>query len=587
MGERYYSNERNVQILISLLKAHNIRKVVASPGTTNLSLVASMMYDSWFEIYSSVDERSAAYMACGLAAESGEPVVLSCTGATASRNYIPAMTEAYYRKLPILAVTSTLDIVRVGHLVPQVIDRSVQIADTYILSEHIDVSDNENKAWDANVKINRALLELRHHGGGPIHLNFTTQYSRDYSVKELPQERVIRRITLFDEYPSLPLGKIAIFVGAHNRFTSNQVKAIDSFCAAHDAVVFCDHTSGYYGRYRIQMALINSQKSSFDLSKVDLLIHIGEVSGDYEGMCIRANQVWRVSEDGHIKDHWRKLVCVFEMPEEMFFEKYTPKIYDVKDKFITESRDLYEYIKSQIPDLPFSNTWIAQQAAHRIPSNSVLHLGILNTLRNWNFFELSSDVESFCNTGGFGIDGIVSTFIGSSLANKNQIHFLVVGDLAFFYDMNVVGNRHVGYNVRILLVNNGKGTEFRNYNNPGAAFGNDADAYIAAGGHFGNKSPLLVKHYAEDLGFEYLTASNKDEFLANLDRFIDSNLTDKPMIFEVFTNHEDESEALRLMSNIVVDPIDTKTLIKRELVGVVKRFVGESGVKVIKSVLKK
>jgi 2-succinyl-5-enolpyruvyl-6-hydroxy-3-cyclohexene-1-carboxylate synthase len=75
--------------------------------------------------------------------------------------------------------------------------------------------------------------------------------------------------------------------------------------------------------------------------------------------------------------------------------------------------------------------------------------------------------------------------------------------------------------------------------------------------------------------------------LANLDRFIDSNLTDKPMIFEVFTNHEDESEALRLMSNIVVDPIDAKTLIKRELVGVVKKVVGESGVKVIKSVLKK
>lgn len=46
------------------------------------------MQDSWFEMYSSVDERSAAYMACGMAAESGEVVVLSCTGATASRNYV-------------------------------------------------------------------------------------------------------------------------------------------------------------------------------------------------------------------------------------------------------------------------------------------------------------------------------------------------------------------------------------------------------------------------------------------------------------------------------------------------------------------
>ena len=51
------------------------------------------MQDSWFEMYSSVDERSAAYMACGMAAESGEVVVLSCTGATASRNYVSGLTE--------------------------------------------------------------------------------------------------------------------------------------------------------------------------------------------------------------------------------------------------------------------------------------------------------------------------------------------------------------------------------------------------------------------------------------------------------------------------------------------------------------
>ena len=90
-----YTNERNVQMLIYLMKKHGIKKVIASPGTTNITLVASMQNDPWFEIYSAADERSAAYMACGLAAESGEPVALSCTGATASRNYIPALIENY------------------------------------------------------------------------------------------------------------------------------------------------------------------------------------------------------------------------------------------------------------------------------------------------------------------------------------------------------------------------------------------------------------------------------------------------------------------------------------------------------------
>ena len=104
---KYYTSEKHTQILIALLKAHNIRKIVASPGTTNICFVGSLQSDPYFEIYSSVDERSAAYIACGLARESGEPVVLSCTGATASRNYAPGLTEAYYSNVPVLAVTST------------------------------------------------------------------------------------------------------------------------------------------------------------------------------------------------------------------------------------------------------------------------------------------------------------------------------------------------------------------------------------------------------------------------------------------------------------------------------------------------
>ena len=93
--ELFYSAERNVQILVALLKAHGIRYVIASPGTTNINFVISVQNDPFFKVFSSVDERSAAYLACGIASESGEPVVLSCTGATASRNYVSGLTEAY------------------------------------------------------------------------------------------------------------------------------------------------------------------------------------------------------------------------------------------------------------------------------------------------------------------------------------------------------------------------------------------------------------------------------------------------------------------------------------------------------------
>ena len=75
-----YSAERNVQILVYLLKANNIRRIIASPGTTNVTFVGTVQHDDFFKMYSCVDERSAAYMACGMAAESGEPVVIVCDG---------------------------------------------------------------------------------------------------------------------------------------------------------------------------------------------------------------------------------------------------------------------------------------------------------------------------------------------------------------------------------------------------------------------------------------------------------------------------------------------------------------------------
>ena len=117
--EIHYTVNKNALVLISLLKQYGIKKVIASPGTVNVPFVASIQQDDFFEVYSCVDERSAAYMACGLASESGEPVVITCTGATASRNYLPALTEAYYRKLPVIAVTGTDRIENVGHLMPQ------------------------------------------------------------------------------------------------------------------------------------------------------------------------------------------------------------------------------------------------------------------------------------------------------------------------------------------------------------------------------------------------------------------------------------------------------------------------------------
>ena len=577
----YYTDEKNAQVILALLKSHNIRKVIASPGTTNMALIVSMQNDPYFEMYSSVDERSAAYIACGLSAESGEVVVISCTGATASRNYLPGLTEAYYRKLPVLAITSTQSISRVGHHIAQIIDRDVIPNDVAKHSVTLPIVKDADDFWDCEIKVNRAILELKRHGGGPVHINLPTTYSKCFNSQELPEVRKIDRITVSSEFPELPKGRIAIFVGSHAEITKENTEIIDFFCSSNDAVVFCDHTSGYKGRYRVLYSIVACQQM-FDKSDSlpYLLIHIGEVTGDYSSLGMVGKEVWRVSEDGEIRDTFRKLTKVFEMPEQHFFKHYTKAENKNAEKYFSVCKNNLTEVYNKLPELPFSNVWLASKMAHLIPEGSTIHFGILNSLRTWNFFELPQSVSSASNVGGFGIDGNVSSLVGASLANKEKLYFGVIGDLAFFYDMNVMGNRHVGNNLRILLVNNGKGTEFRQFNHSAAHFDEAADKYIAAAGHFGNRSVTLVKHYAKDLNFEYMSASNKEDFEKIYERFLTPRITSKSMLFEVFTTNEDESNGLYSMMNIEEN-------IKGKAKDVAKNLLGKKGIKTLKSILGK
>lgn len=577
--DKFYSDNKSVQILVSLLKAHGIKKIIASPGTTNIEFIGSVENDSWFEIYSSVDERSAAYLACGLAAESGEPVVISCTGATASRNYFPGLTEAYYRQLPILAITSTQPIGRAESYSPQFIDRTLHPKDAVKMSVQIGMIHTAEDEWTVNTQINKAILELKHRGMGPVHINLTTSYSTNFSVRTLPETRVINRIGYESNFPEIKGKNVAIYVGAHLPWSQKLVNLVERFCEYHNAIVICDHTSNYTGKYKVNAMLLCSQDHyRAKCREVDLVIHIGNVSG--ADMGVFAMEVWRVNSDGVIRDTFHKLTKVFEMSEEFFFAHYCEKEKHCITNYYNEWKK--EILKIRISDemLPFSNVWIAKQTISKLPKGSVLYLGILNSLRAWNYFDLPDKIVCYSNTGGFGIDGMLSSTVGASLNDLDNLYFGVLGDLSFFYDMNVIGNHIVRKNVRFLIINNGKGAEFTNYNHQGALFGEDADKYIAAAGHFGNKSRNLIKHYAEDLGFQYLCAATKEEYLQNLPTFISGEKREKPIIFEVFTDSKDESDAIKVMRGLLTD---AKSATKQA----VKNLIGEKGILTVKKMIGK
>lgn len=581
----YYSAEKNVQILIALMKAHGVKKVVASPGTTNVCFVASLRYDPFFEMYSAADERSAAYIACGLAAESGEPVAITCTQATASRNYLPALTEAYYRKLPILAVTAARHESEVGHKLQQVIDRSTLPNDVVRLSTSLSMIHTKKEHWACVVNANKALLELKHHGGGPVHINLETEYTQDFTVQVLPEVRKIERYFSEQELPPLQPGKVGIFVASHLEWNDDLTNVVDTFCEKYNAVVLCDQTSNYRGKYGVMEKLVANQKLyKSECNNFATLIHIGNMSGSY--LSFNVERVWRVSPDGEICDPFEKLTDVFEMDEYIFFKKYLEK--QTKEQASTsfyeqwkaEFDSLSDKAKEIAEKLPFSNIWIAQQTLPHLPKRSVLHLGIYNTLRSWSFFDVPKSILGYANVGGFGIDGNVSSLIGASLANTDRLYFGVVGDLSFFYDMNSLGNRHVGKNIRIMLINNGRGTEFTNKDNFTFQAGIDKNAvsFIAAEGHYGNKSRNLVKHYAEDLGFLYFSASNKAEYLNALDKFVTPKIGDAPILFEVFIDSTDERDALEMMYTL-------KESVQGKMKQVAKTVLGDKGVQTVKKFL--
>ena len=147
---------------------------------------------------------------------------------------------------------------------------------------------------------------------------------------------------------------------------------------------------------------------------------------------------------------------------------------------------------------------------------------------------------------------------------------MIVGDLSFFYDLDTLFNE-IPSNVHFMLINNGVGTEFKNYNHRAAYFGIDADKFMAAKGHNGFKNPDVVRKLCNNLKIRYLSATNKEEFAAYKDSWLEKRCT--AVLMEVFTTDKDESDALKLMNSIERNT-SVKSKLKRSAVGkIVKKII--------------
>ena len=497
-----------------------------------------MQDDSFFTCYSVVDERSALYFAIGLYLTTGEPIAVCCTSAQATRNYIPGLTEAFYKHVPILAITFSKHYRFIGQEYMQAPNQTSLPVDCVRKSYALPyVSNSEDEKYCVRLA-NEAMLEILHNVPAPVQLcvpMLDNELGLDVEC-DLPEVKVIRRYFKEDVNKADLTGKRVLLVVGENRGIEDSV--IEQFAHNSNTCIYVNHLSNMRNRYTIFGNLLLSIISQDEFDKnfaPDILITIGGQTGDYplyhklaeSNVCF---EHWRISLDGDIVDTYDHLTRVYECTVSEFFMNL---------KQSHTNNEYYEVWAKAVEDmtvdieLPLSNALAAQLLYKAIPEDSYVNFAILNSLRIWNLFPIQNRVKCFSNVGAFGIDGGLSTFIGQSV-EMNNLCFMIIGDLAFFYDMNSLGIRHIKNNIRIILVNNAGGIEFKLGSS--AEENKRIDRFIAGGGHYKD-----ADGWASSNGFDYMRITDEIQLSNSVNKIVSPS--EKPILIEIITTDLNDGRA--------------------------------------------
>lgn len=579
---------KTFQILIPLLKAHNVRHIVISPGSRMREFVIAVEEDSFFTTYDVTDERSASYFAIGISQQLEVPVAIVCTSSTATTNYVPGVTEAFYQNVPILVLTGDRDPYMLGQQEDQMINQVGMYDRVVRKSVTLPIVKNEFDKWYAERLINEALLELDHHKKGPVHINVPVPaiiyWLNDKEITEYPSVKVIRRFCISDVYKKqlesmkgMLLSKKRILVLAGQNTSSFDQQYLTQFFSKYNCVIHAEHMGNISCIGALNIAGISEgvRKEAWEEFLPDLVISFHgtfAISRNLkETIRTQCCEHWLIDEEGQVVDAYRNLTTVFECTPNEFFQYFTENVpHGAKNDM--NYYNLWKKADEAAvkPQVPFSNVYVIHNFLEALPPHSNLHLSILNSIRLSQYSKLPEDTKTYANVGTDGIDGCMSTFFGQACSTDREC-FLIIGDLSFFYDMSSLRIKHNKGNSHILLINNHGGNEF--YQQPivpttpqglGASHNNSAKAW------------------AESVGFRYLTASDEKSFDNNLIEFVREK-RNSPVLFEIFTDQMTDRESVFALKSAFSHVTDKNAAVK----DAVKSLIGENSVKKLKSFLGK
>lgn len=573
-----YTELKSYQIIIALLKKYGIKHCVLSAGSRNVPFVHSVEEDSFFKCYSVVDERSAGYFALGLAQELNEPVVISCTSSTATCNYWPPVAEAFYQNVPLVVLTSDRNPEMLGQWEDQMIDQ-VGMYDRHVRkSVNLPIINDRDDEIYCQRLINEALLELNHRGKGPVHINVPMKaYNNSFNVKELPKVTKIDRLSIWDnelweeKIEKLKNAKkILITCGQMSNPSKELKEELKKFFYKYNSAISVEYMSNIQFEEFLNLNVCMDPRYTIDSKVKEVLPEIvisfgGNIfSGIKEQLRKHCGEFehWLINENGNVIDLFKGITTIFECTPEYFFEKVNDANNSINNrKYYNQFVEMINSVKS--PDFEYSHVYAIKEVVEKIPENSILHLSINDSVRITNFFKLNNNIKVYANIGTHGIDGCMSSFLGQAFETDKEA-FLIIGDLAFFYDMNSIRIKHIKNNVHILLINNHGGSEF---------YFNKVWKNEASDLHTTARHNTKAEGWIKSNNFKYLSAYDKESFQKNLQEFMATNL-DKPVIFEVFTEMKKDSETIYDFYDLS-RPKDFKSETIRKSKELIKRTIGQ------------
>ncbi|MFY0592457.1 2-succinyl-5-enolpyruvyl-6-hydroxy-3-cyclohexene-1-carboxylic-acid synthase [Roseivirga sp.] len=556
----------HINNIAAICAKHGINTAVISPGSRSAPITLAFNAHPEIDIKVISDERSAAFIALGMAQQQGKPVVLICTSGSAVYNYAPAVAEAFYQEIPLLILSAD----RPPEWMNQYDGQTIQ--QNGIFGKHVKHSfqfpvegAHKDDLWFANRITNEAIISCRSFPKGPVHINIPLREPFYPSAEEkISFDENVRIIDSPSSEPKLSdeawndlagiwasSNKHLVVIGQLEPDLKLQ-ETLQSFAKNHNVVVVNDIIGNQHlikGSVQHQDAFL--QAGHFENLKElrpDLLITIGKslISKNLK-LFLREHPPknhWHIHQSTQVNDTLQHVTKSINVDPSYFFGELNhliskPSNSAFNKQWLDKEELAINVSRKFLDTCSFGELKAIDTCLNVLPDQSLLHLANSMTVRYANILGTQKAIEVFANRGTSGIDGSNSTAVGAALAQDKMVT-LFTGDMAFFYDRNAFWHNENLSNLRIVVLNNQGGGIFRMINGPRS----QADYEKL----FHTEQSLNAELTAEEFGFEYLSSDNKTGLDTHLESFFEH--AERPKILEVFSDSQQNTEIYEAFKNL-------------------------------------